>query len=83
MRREQDIQCSSPLEIEKALSELFPVKVIDEGAKTIEEIASAVGMGRSQTERRMKDAVDAGTWEQVFKHADSGRLSKAFRPVKQ
>ena len=82
MLTERDVQRSDPLEIDNALAALFPAKVIDENALTSHEVAEKTGLGRSQAARKMQDAVVAGTWEQVFKHADSGRLSKAYRPKK-
>jgi response regulator of citrate/malate metabolism len=65
---------------EEALFLLFPAKIIDEKSLTPEEAGEKTGMCRSQAERRMKDAVASGTWEQVFKRADSGRLVKSYRP---
>lgn len=82
MQPERDIQCGPPVEIDAAIDALFQRQEIDEDARTIEEIMARSGLSRAQTDRRMKDAVAAGTWEQVLKRGPSGRTVKAYRPKK-
>lgn len=83
MQSERDVQHSDPVELEAALNELFPARVFDEvNALTVEELTERSHLAAAQTARKVKDAVAAGTWEQVYKHTPSGRVAKAYRPKK-
>ncbi len=82
MRQKRDVQRSDPPELSDALTALFPHRVVDQSAFTIEELLAYSNLGRAQTARRVKDAVIAGTWEEVFKVAGSGRMVKAYRAKK-
>jgi hypothetical protein len=80
MLNERNEQHSDPVALTGALEALFPRQVIDQNALTVDEVAVRVGLQRSQAARRMMDAVNGGTWEQVWKRAESGRLVRAYRP---
>ena len=65
---------------EEALRELFPEKTLDQSAYSVKDLIIAGGLQHAQTSRKIEDAVREGTWEQVWKVGDSGRVVKAYRP---
>jgi len=59
-------------------------RVFDEDAKSIAEcLPFFPALKRSAVEDRLHAAVQAGTWEQVYKHGGSGRVVKAYRPTRR
>lgn len=64
---------------EEALIQLIGRKEMDQNALTLDEIADKTGLSRSSAKLRMKDAVDSGSWEQVCKKQENGRVVQAYR----
>lgn len=60
------------------IDSLFPKRIIDEDAYTVEELMERTSTPRQTVAKRLQSAVASGEWEQVWKHA-SGRLMKAYR----
>lgn len=56
----------------KTILDLFPQRVIDEKAFSLDEISAAKGYGRSQMSRYIREKVASGEIEQVWKH--KGRI---------
>ena len=61
------------------LDKLFNKYIVDESAKSIEELMEYTGRSREYAARTMREAVESGKWETVKKHAKSGRLVLAYR----
>lgn len=82
MQSERDVQRGTPVAVDPAIETLFPKKQIDPTAYTLDELCEHSGYERAHTARKVKEAVSAGTWEQVHKVGASGRVMKAYRPKK-
>jgi len=58
-------------------------RVYDDQAYTLDEaVPFFTAMKKTAVWKRLTEAIEAGTWEQVYKRGPKGQIVKAYRPKK-